>query len=369
MKNYYLLAALAITILMASCGSNNTKIDSKVITKLFNEKTAEMCMDKLYTTIDTGYYELNDLEDRMVLQKLAKAGVIEYNVERFAWYNKCTNIENTTIKIVDYYCEGTDKVSHSNKVYGRDTVVSYNYEEHFMVSVRISSKYKSMLVDSIPVPDIEDKDMVFPKYKEWPEDNLENNESWPKLEEPKTPEPPHERKTIKCHEPREYNQQVSTKHSNLKNEEKVTYPICVPMDKAMAQKYAQAHERERVGKAYILGYEVKAVKARNIQTFTKKDGTEGARCEVIIKSDNVTPQGHILMDNIIDDIPAKVDITLTYFVDKGWVIDEVDEEKEEDEKTMFSLPKIDPKNVISDIIDTIEETLDKVEEEPEDEEA
>ncbi len=84
-KNYYSLIMLSLALLLVSCGSDNTKINSKLITKLYNEKASELCMNKQYTTIDTGYYELNDESGRLMLQRLAHAGVIEYNVERFAW--------------------------------------------------------------------------------------------------------------------------------------------------------------------------------------------------------------------------------------------------------------------------------------------
>lgn len=346
-KSYYLLAAMAVSVLLASCGCKcgEPKISSKMITKLYNQKTTELCLNKQYTSIDTGYYELNDENARLVLQKLAHAGVIDYKVERFAWFNKCTDIKWTVTKVINYYCENSGDFRGSQNVMGRDTVISYDLEEHFMVNVQLKSKYKSMVVDAIPEPVIEDKDMAFPPYKETREDNLESDEAWPTMEAPKVPEIPSERKEIKCYESSSSNgyANINTKKETPQG---VRYPICKSIDPATEEAYKAAHELERRGTVTIFAYQVDAVKARNIQTFKKEDGTLGARCEVILKSNKVTPQAHILMGHIIDGIPAKMDIKLTYYVDKGWTIDAGEG---------FAMPAIDPNNVIKEVVEAVAE--------------
>lgn len=338
-KSYYLLAAMAVSVLLASCGckcSTEPKISSKMVTKLFNEKATELCLNKQYTSFDTGYYEQNDENARLVLQKLAHAGVIDYKVERFAWFNKCTDIRYTVTKYIDYYCENTGEKVNVQKVMGNDTVIYYDLEEHYMVNVQVKSKYKSMIVDAKPVP-AGDKDLAFPLYKETSEDTMQSNEAWPAMESPKVPEAPHERKDIKCAERKDVTEPAVTKKETPK---KVKYPICKSIDPATEEAYKAAHELERRGTVTIFAYQVDAVKARNIQTFKKEDGTLGARCEVILKSNKVTPQAHILMGHIIDGIPAKVDIKLTYYIDKGWTIDSAEN---------FALPAINPNDVIKEV--------------------
>lgn len=371
MKARFLLVTTAIAMMMVSCGVDNTKIDSKAVNKLYNDKLAELCMDKVYTTIDTGYYELNDEYARYQLQQLAHAGVIEYNVERFAWFNKCTDIANTVTKVIEFYCEDNGDLSHRQNVYGRGEVISYNLEEHYMVDVRIKRKYKSMLVDALPEPNIEDKDLAAPiyDYKAFPEDNLANNEAWPEMVAPKIPAPPVERKDIKCKEKKEApkaQQQRPVQRQEVPRVEKK--PRCVSIDMATTNRYNEAKAAEDHGEVFILAYEITAVKCRNIQVFTKEDHSLAARCEVIVQSKNVTPQGHILMSDIIDGIPAKVDINLTYFVDKGWVIDANEREVTKQVRNKrgrmenvtvkeceFAQPVIDPAYVIREFPDEPED--------------
>ena len=131
----------------------------------------------------------------------------------------------------------------------------------------------------------------------------------------------------------------------------------------MTKRYQEAKAAEYQGTALILAYEISAVKCRNIQVFNKEDHSLAVRCEVIVQSKNVTPQGHILMEDMIDGIPAKVDITLTYYVDKGWVIDsqEIEVTKQvrnrrgkmenvTTKESAFQQPTIDPANVIREYV-------------------
>ncbi len=358
-RHYFLIALSVVAITLASC-TDDKNLTSEKITRLYNEKAAELCMDKVYTKIDTGYYELNDPHQRYVLQKLAHAGVIEYNVERYAWFNECTDIKYTLLKKVQYYCKDSGELDREQDVYGRGESVSYELEEHFMVRVQIKSGYKSMLVESLPKPSIEDKDLEAPLYKEWEEDMLKNNEAWPAMTAPEPPSVPVERKDIKCHQKKET---VKAKKSTPVQKKSYTpverKPRCVAMDFDMAERYEKAIAAEVKAPAYILAYEITAVKARNIQLIRdKEDFSLAARCEVIVKSANVTPQGHILMQNIIDGIPCVLKINLTYFEDKGWVIDADEHEvrtevkdKRGRTKTVtnkicdFPEPRIDPSNV------------------------
>ena len=150
MKNLYIIVASIATVVLLSSCRNNKEIDTRLVTKLYNEKAADLCKNKVYVEIDTGYYELNDIEKRTTLQKLAHAGVIEYTTVRYAWYTKCVDRQNTTTKVIDYYCEDTDELVGSENIMGIDTVANYSYEEHYMVWVRIARKYRSMILDKEP---------------------------------------------------------------------------------------------------------------------------------------------------------------------------------------------------------------------------
>ena len=342
-KTCYLLATIAIVMLLSSCG-DKTKINSRLVTKLYNEKAADLCQTKKYVPIDTGYYELNDLHKRIILQKLAHAGIIEYTVERYAWYDQCVEPkERVLIKYVDQYCEATGELKDSIPIYGTGFETSFTYEEHFMVNVRIARKYKSKILEKEPVP-IDDRDMILPEYHFTPEDLLENNEVWEEIEKPKPPRIPHEREMVTCKRQTqngvaEASEQDVRKPSKTKV---IYYPLCEPMDTKTAEKYEEALERAKKGTVKLLGYEIKAVKARRIVTYRgvyDSDSVLMAKCEVILKSTNVTPQGHIINNYIINDIPAMVKLKLFYTEENGWEI-------YQDENNKFPEPQIDPSDVI-----------------------
>ncbi len=325
-----MVVACATLFMMSSCGDKSDKISSDEISDLFNKETERLKIDKEYVEIDTGYYELNCPESRLVLEKLASAGVITYNVERYAWWVECMTIKyNTVVKIEDTYYEGENDVISSKEIYGRDTVPVYTYEEHFMVDVRITEKYMKMIKDTTEVEE-EDLDMVLPKYdpKDWPQDTLSLAENWPKIAEPKEPEIPHVRKDVK----RPPEKQTTEKNEIEKNERKyndqprdvkqsVQYPICKAMDEATEAKYNAAKKNENKTAVKLLAFSVKAVKARNIQIINKEDGSRGAKAQLVLNTAEVTPQGHILFNNVINGVSDTLDVKLTYYLDKGWTLD------------------------------------------------
>lgn len=322
-----LAVVLAALLVMSSCGDPSSKISSGEISDLFNKEAARLQIDKQYVEIDTGYYEVSSKNERLVLEKLANAGVITYSVERFAWWTECMTIKyDAVVKIEDTYYEGENDVLSSREIKGRDTVPEYSYEEHFMVDVRITDKYKKMIKDTAVVDDV-DPDLVLPKYnpKDWAYDTLELSENWPVIAEPKAPEVPHVRKEIKKPEPvvrnEEKREEPANREEKVEKPEPVKYPICKSMDQATADKFEAAQAKENKGTVKLLAYAIKAVKARNIQIVNKEDGSKGARAEVILNIKEVTPQGHILHNAVVNDIPTKTDVNLTYYVDKGWTLD------------------------------------------------
>ena len=326
-----MVVACATLFVMSSCGDKSDKISSDEISDLFNKETESLKIDKEYVEIDTGYYELNCPEARLVLEKLASAGVITYNVERFAWWEECMTIKQWTIvKVEDTYYEGEDYLLSSRDIYGKDTVPEYTYHEHFMVDVRIAEKYKNMIKDTTVVVE-EYADMVMPKYdpKNWPQDTLLTTENWPVLTEPKAPQPPHVRKEIKRppeapvvkKEEKEEKRQERVDTPKQDVNTPVRYPICNAMDKATEEKFITAKSKESKASVKLLAFAIKAVKARNIQIINKEDGSRGAKAQLVLNTADVTPQGHILFNNVINGVSDTLDVKLTYYLDKGWTLD------------------------------------------------
>jgi len=314
------LMAMFCVLSLVSCGEKDKEISTKKIVKLYNDKNEQ----KFYVSIDTGYYEVNDKNQRLMLEKLSKAGVIQYVVERYAWYTECKKIEiPSPQKIFDYYYIGENNIIKSETKYKPvDTVTKYDYEEHFMVKVTLTDKIQKYIkkeeVETVEV----DKDMIIPEYneKDWPYDTLQSAEKWPVIIKPSEPKLPHERIEIPKPQEKKVEQPVVEKKTEIVKEKKPTYPICKCLDKTTKDLYENAKKNECSGKVELFAYEIKAVKARKIQTYKAKTGVNFIKAEIITNTVDVTPQGHLLNGkNLINGIP---NMTVVYLCDypKGWKI-------------------------------------------------
>ena len=314
------LMAMFCVLSLTSCGEKEKEISSKKIVKLFNDKNEQ----KFYVSIDTGYYELNDMNQRLMLEKLSKAGVIQYVVERYAWYTECKRIVSPSPqKIFDYYYIGENNIIKSETKYKPvDTVTNYDYEEHFMVKVALTDKIKKYIKKEKEEKVEVDEDMRNPEYnvKDWPYDTLHSAENWPVIVKPSVPKLPHERIEIPKPQEKKVEQPVVEKKPEVVKEKKPTYPICKCLDKTTKEMYENAKKLENQGQVELFAYEIKAVKARKIKTYKAKTGVNFIKAEIITNTVDVTPQGHLLNgEELINGIP---NMTIVYLCDfpKGWKI-------------------------------------------------
>ena len=314
------LMTMFCVLSLVSCGEKEKEISSKKIVKLFNDKNEQ----KFYVSIDTGYYELNDNNQRLMLEKLSKAGVIQYVVERYAWYTECKRIVSPSPqKIFDYYYIGENNIIKSETKYKPiDTVTNYDYEEHFMVKVALTDKIKKYIKKEKEEKVEVDEDMKNPEYnvKDWPYDTLHSAENWPVIVKPSVPKLPHERIEIPKPQEKKVEQPVVEKKTEVVKEKKPTYPICKCLDKTTKEMYENAKKIENQGQVELFAYEIKAVKARKIKTYKAKTGVNFIKAEIITNTVDVTPQGHLLNgEELINGIP---NMTVVYLCDfpKGWKI-------------------------------------------------
>ena len=314
------LMAMFCVLSLVSCGEKEKEISSKKIVKLYNDKNEQ----KFYVSIDTGYYELNDNNQRLMLEKLSKAGVIQYVVERYAWYTECKRIVSPSPeKIFDYYYIGENNIIKSETKYKPvDTVTNYDYEEHFMVKVALTDKIKKYIKKEKEEKVEVDEDMKNPEYnvKDWPYDTLHSAENWPVIVKPSVPKLPHERIEIPKPQEKKVEQPVVEKKPEVVKEKKPTYPICKCLDKTTKEMYENAKKIENQGQVELFAYEIKAVKARKIKTYKAKTGVNFIKAEIITNTVDVTPQGHLLNgEELINGIP---NMTVVYLCDfpKGWKI-------------------------------------------------
>ena len=92
MKRFYLFGAVtlaSVSMLLTSCGNSEPKpLSTKDIVKEVNQKLVDDAKAELFTEVAVGTYECNDPMSRQFLAKLEVAGLIEYDVTRYAWWEK-----------------------------------------------------------------------------------------------------------------------------------------------------------------------------------------------------------------------------------------------------------------------------------------
>lgn len=307
MKNNLLYYIIGLLVLTASCSDSKDHVSKNTIEDAVNELLEQKMLDQQYTKIRTGYYECNNERTRIVLAKLAAAGVIQYKVERFAWWNK-------------YLYAG----QYYGYYYGGER---YNFEEHFMVKVGLTNLGKELCVDSVPKPKpIVDEDMQFdvvdattlPEYKYAKED-------WPVIPCPgneKTIVPEDEDKSDAQESAAEDKpQNLNDIFEETKKEETTSRnETLLPMDIVTKTNYdlalSKVHQKDVIVKSCKLSIET----VRYIQTFEDPNsGLNFATAEVIFKMKDVTPAGRII-DQRNEGEKYCTQVRLIYYQDKGWVL-------------------------------------------------
>ena len=190
MKRLYLCLMAFAVIALASCGGHSAdKLSKEEILKQCNKNLVEMGLDSSVVTIKIGYYEENDPYNRLQLEKLKAAGIVNYDVERFAWWE--TKKEKKTIyHNVDYYYTWTGAYAYTKKEASTKWVTSYEYDEHFMVNVSLTDNAQKYALGHKPSPKLkeeEDHDFKQPIYYDslYPENKINQlSENWPEVPHP-----------------------------------------------------------------------------------------------------------------------------------------------------------------------------------------
>lgn len=186
----FIMAVLGLGSLL-SCGTSNDDITAKEIIKASNAMLVQQGADTAVANIVTGYYELNAKEGRDMLKRLEAAGLVTYDVERYAWWNT----EHSTKRVLDhydyYYYTWTGAFSHKEPVYVTKKVTDYTYDEHFMVTVELTELGQQQVLGHQPQGITkDDADMEQPHIVDslLPENNADLSESWPEVPHPKAKE-------------------------------------------------------------------------------------------------------------------------------------------------------------------------------------
>lgn len=315
MKKLSLLALTTILscfIILPSC-RNNDGPTSKEIVKECNNLLYQFGADSVVTYLLTGYYELNDPQSRCELKKLEAAGLITYKVERFAWWEK-TETYKTELANYDWYYGPTYKTVKK---------VSYDYNEHFMVDIQLAEEGRKWVVKGEPVmKPVIDKDLIQPEvdFSSFPENQIDCTESWPAVPNPYL-EPESQAEAKQEPQPKD-----------IKRDEKSAVPVKesqpaqanLPEDQviedAQCKAFKEAKAKEEYQSVCLFAYKNRAVKARNIQVSNTSEFPK-AKAEVIFEVYKVSTAGRAI-EKSIEGVRTVMPVTLSYYIDKGWVLDQ-----------------------------------------------
>ena len=187
MKPISILLMVGGALLAISCSRpSSDSISEKFIVKQAN-KQLEMNVENCdYGYITVGEYECNDDSDREELRMLEAAGLITYDVVRYAWWEK-TLVNRKEPHNVDYYYTWSGAYAYTKTEYRTVKKTDYNFFDHYIVKVALTDKGEKYVVEDIPDPveDI-DEDMVEkevdPSTYAWNQADL--SEEWPYISNP-----------------------------------------------------------------------------------------------------------------------------------------------------------------------------------------
>ena len=321
---FYNVLAVAVMLLagvsFTSCFQSADSISKREILKQVNKEIKERAEDVVYFPLEIGTFECNDDSHRLFLRKLENAGIVDYGVERYAWWEKEIRAEKESYRVhrEGYWYSYYDwEYRWVNKTY-------YNFEDHYVVTLALNSKGKRISVDALPEAEEKvDKDMeepeVDPSKYSWNKADL--SEEWPNIANPfLEPEPQAEQEVEEICEDSGYYEEGDDDCDYIEDAEPQDDNI-TRIDEEQFLAYNRVKENSNT--VYIKACEVKAVKARNIQIYDNEDGFRCARAEVIISTTKTTDAGRIAF-GCEDDKKELLEVELTYYEDKGWVLTDMD---------------------------------------------
>lgn len=286
---------MSVSCLLCSCSDSQDSISERQILKQCNKMLEESASDKAFCTIKTGYYELNSQSSRYELRRLAAAGLITYDVERYGWWKKEVHTYRERAGL-NYY---TYDWNYTTRSY-----TTYDYKEHFIVKVALTDKATPLLVDSLPLPkEIEDLDLKQPDFNpnDYPEGKVEYAESWPRIPRPDEKVAEGEEETVVLDD---------SKEEEVVEEVAEEEPTNIDEMEEQEKAYHNAKANISTKEVYLKAYSVECVKARNI-VIHDNNGMHSATAEVISEINNVTEAGRVVY-SVANGMRRPADVTFNF---------------------------------------------------------
>ena len=322
MKKHCIWAVVALGFAAAiSMGwTDSQELTTKTIVKQYNAMLAQEGEAEVFADIRVGTYECNSSYERLILAQLDAAGLIDYDVTRYAWWEKEDVKRQKPYYVKElrgsWYYSWTETVTKYKWV--EETV--YTFEDHYVVNVKLTLAGKKLVADIPEVEEELDKDLISkevdPETYKWNKKDL--SEEWPYIPNPFLKPEPEE--TTPEEEPAPEPEETTPVYIDELEEEVEVTDTEDKVERIEAQQYEAYNALSLDSEIVTLkAGTVKAIKARNI-LLVEADGIQTAEAEVITETCNATDAGRILVgfENGERDLD---EVTLIYYLDKGWVLE------------------------------------------------
>ncbi len=313
------LLLVSVVFVLSGCETHSPdRISGNDILKQFNEYLKTNAMEQAYVPIPVGTFEYNDDSHRYELRQLEAAGIITYDVERYAWWEKSRQSTRQSYRVEKYFW-GYSYYDTEYRTVKRD---KYDFMDHYIVNIALTPKGNKLVLSELPVAtDMEDEDLKSPdidtsKYA-W--NNADLTEYWEDIPNPFIePEEPAVVETPEAVADTTVTEDVD--HSDVVEEEVADDGI----ERIEASQYEKYRRLEcDYESVYLKTYRLKGIKARNIH-IVNVDGVAVARAEVVVATHDVSDVARV-MYGTENDQRVLYNVELRYFYDKGWVIESVGE--------------------------------------------
>ena len=298
--------------LLLSCTPSPDRVSSGDIVRQFNNLLKETAHQDSFVEVEVGEYEVNNDYERSRLRMLQAAGLVTYKVSRFPWWEKSIRTYRKAVPVTRYFY-GYEYTDEEYRWVSEDV---YNFEDHYIVRVELTKKGQSLVVDSAPEPaEKEDKDLKSPEVDpgKYAWNKVDLTENWKTIENPFLKNEP----SVSTETRETETQTTTTTTPRSSTEEAVEKDYTERIEKSMYDAYKNFSPNSHT--VMLKGFRIKAVKARNIQVNTSS-GQPKATAEVIVSTANTTDAARIYQ-GVEDGQKDLVEVSLNYFLDKGWVLD------------------------------------------------
>lgn len=278
-KNYVsLLGFMAFGLVsLSSCGGNDGEFTKSAAEDALEEMDA-FKENALAVKFETGYYEMNDADNRLKLLKLAANEVITYKAEQINEYIPATRWRSARVK------------------------------EHVFVTVQLTDKGEKYVIEKPSQTEEEAELVAAVDTKEYPEDKVLQEGPIPVIN------------------PQANENAEAPVEEFEENHDDAFQPDDSPMNNntgtTEANEYQKALAKININSVYVLTQEIGIYKVMNLvcNDEMKKSGT--ASCDFIIEATDVTPFGRILT-GIKKGTRWKDSATFKYYIDKGWHVEKI----------------------------------------------